>query len=267
MPTVEDGWPCFSPNGDSIAFVHWGDRGDSLRPTGLYVVGANGGKPRLVLRGNFIGPDWSPDGRLIAFVLAYGSPLYVVSPTGDSLRRITSFTGFSPSWSPDGRELLFATNHLDASGARVLWIVPFDGSPPRDISQHGTGEWLDGHWSPSGQQIAHCRYLTGVHDSELFIMDRDGSGGQRLTYNDARDGDPAWSPGDSLIAWTQDMGIRVMRPDGTGERTLSDGSDPAWSPDGRTIVFARIIQLGRSWNRHLFTMRVDGSGVRQITFE
>lgn len=96
--TVEDREPSFSPDGDSIAFAHWShDRSDSLRPSGLYVIGARGGTPRLVIRGSIMSPDWSPDGRWIAFVHAYGSPLFVVSPTGDSLRQITTFSGFYPS--------------------------------------------------------------------------------------------------------------------------------------------------------------------------
>src|SRR5262245_37103358 len=90
MPTVEDRDPSFSPDGDSIAFVHWAsDWRDTLRPTGLYVVGAAGGEPRLVLSGAIISPDWSPDGRWIAFTLAYGSPLFVVSPDGSGLRQMT----------------------------------------------------------------------------------------------------------------------------------------------------------------------------------
>lgn len=116
----------------------------------------------------------------------------------------------------------------------------------------------------------HMRYLTGVHDTELFVMDRDGGGGRRLTYNNVRDSDPAWSPHDSLIAWTQNMDICVMRVDGTGARSVMDGAQPAWSPDGRTIAFARQVRrgmLGRSWSRLLFAMRADGSGLSQITHE
>jgi Tol biopolymer transport system component len=60
-------------------------------------------------------PDWSPDGRLIAFVRHCGSgetseddEIYVIRPDGTGLRRVTSGPADdSPSWAPDGRRLAF----------------------------------------------------------------------------------------------------------------------------------------------------------------
>jgi Tol biopolymer transport system component len=59
--------------------------------------------------------------------------------------------------------------------------------------------------------------------------------------------------------------IYVVRTDGTGLRRLTDGwgwdIEPAWSPDGRRIVFVST----RDGRRNLYVMNADGSGVRRLT--
>jgi Tol biopolymer transport system component len=66
--------------------------------------------------------------------------------------------------------------------------------------------------------------------------------------------------------------IYVMRPDGTGLRKITSGDfyevTPAWSPDGRSIVFASTrccATAHSSGNYALYTMSADGSGLRRIT--
>lgn len=59
-----------------------------------------------------------------------------------------------------------------------------------------------------------------------------------------------------------DTGIYVINSDGTGRRLLTDdGLQASFLPDSRRIVFSRS-----SGNRvNLFTIRLDGTGLRQIT--
>ena len=45
-------------------------------------------------------------------------------------------------------------------------------------------------WSPSGNSIAFVSYLDG--DAEIFVMEADGGGQQRLTNNEAEDTGPSW---------------------------------------------------------------------------
>ena len=79
---------------------------------------------------------------------------------------------------------------------------------------------------------------------QLYVMNADGSGVQRISFGAGRYGSPAWSPRGDLIAFTKIQGglfhIGVMRPDGSDERlltrsTLDEG--PTWSPNGRVILF------------------------------
>jgi Tol biopolymer transport system component len=55
-----------------------------------------------------------------------------------------------------------------------------------------------------------------------------------------------------------------MEPDGSNVRDLTTGVGPAWSADGRRIVFSRSPRTGR--NSDLYVMRADGSHVRRLTF-
>jgi TolB protein len=65
--------------------------------------------------------------------------------------------------------------------------------------------------------------------------------------------------------------IYTVAPDGTDLRLLADvhAEYPDWSPDGSTVAFddGSIIAI-RDWSNargHVFTMRADGTGLRQVT--
>ena len=136
----------------------------------------------------------------------------------------------------------------------------------------------------AGDQIAFTVNRAGWN--EIWLMAADGTERARLTeleppQNDAAgNGDPAWSPDGSQIAFAGQIGtttedprrteIYVMRVDGTGRRRLTtndalDGN-PAWSPDGKRIAFARVSEFGTEQARGgLFVMDADGGNERQIT--
>ena len=109
-------------------------------------------------------------------------------------------------------------------------------------------------------------------DSEIFVMNADGSKKQQLTDNDVRDLDPAWSPDGKQILFVQgnetSFRIHLMEADGSRENLISaedsqtySDDGPAWSPDGEEIAFFS----DRDGDSEIFVVNVDGSGVRQLT--
>ena len=91
-------------------------------------------------------------------------------------------------------------------------------------------------------------------DSEIYVMNADGSGQTNLTNDPpppVDDRDPAWSPDGTKIAFARaaegHMNIFVMNADGSGRVNLTPGPEitdqansgiePTWSPDGTAIAY------------------------------
>jgi Tol biopolymer transport system component len=123
-------------------------------------------------------------------------------------------------------------------------------------------------WSPDGKRIAFTSFRHGRGD--IYVVNADGSGEQRLTTNPAHDDLATWSPDGSRIAFSSlrdgNFEIYVMNADGTGQTRLTtdpeDDFSPSWSPDGRRIAF----RSNRDSNGEIYVMNVDGTGQTRLTF-
>jgi Tol biopolymer transport system component len=104
---------------------------------------------------------------------------------------------------------------------------------------------------------------------EIYVMNSDGSGQQRLTNNTITDIDPAWSPDGTKIAFSTyrdgNYEIYVMNSDGSNQQRLTNNTvtdwEPAWSPDGTRIAFARY----EGDNLNIYVMDADGSNETRLT--
>jgi serine/threonine protein kinase/Tol biopolymer transport system component len=82
-------------------------------------------------------------------------------------------------------------------------------------------------------------------DSDLWVMNVDGTDSLRLTRTPHDEWWPDWSPDGSRVAYTVGSDIWVMNADGTGQRPLDICPSrrrytcvrPEWSPDGTQIAF------------------------------
>jgi hypothetical protein len=275
-PVLPTATPVVGAGSGKIAFVSWRggqDYGD------IYVMNVDGsGIMRLTDHpAGDDEPAWSSDGQQIAFVSTRhadaDNEIYIMNADGSSQTHLTN--GYKPSWSPDGRHIAFTSGR---DGNPEIYIINPDGSGLTRLTDHPDGDYSPS-WSPDGNQIAFSSarddprrpediyYPYQLH--EVYVMNADGSGEKRLTYDTGDD--PAWSPDSQWIAFVsrqdQNFEIFVMKADGSDLTRLTnhpanDGS-PTWSPDGRQIAFSSSLD-GSS---DIYVMNADGAGLTQLTFE
>jgi Tol biopolymer transport system component len=187
---------------------------------------------------NELDPAVSPDGTAIAYEVAASAdarPHVEVMTLATGSRRVeytsNDVTGIQPAWMRDGSAIVFVS---DAGGS------------PRLVQTAGGG-------------FARATFLGDVGNPNLPALR------------------PAPAPDGSTLAmslgavelfrtgWRRATPMRaalaVSDVRGAGLSILGEGSDPAWSPDGKRIAFVRVAD----GHTHLFVARADGTEPKQIT--
>jgi TolB protein len=209
-------------------------------------------------------PDWSPDGKQIAYTArdpATGRRI-ICTMNADSSNQHQIDEGTSPAWSPDGKLIAFSTaTEQPGSPASDICVMAPDGTGRKQVTKSNGKRRDFPTWSPNQQEIAYAEITpTNPPHVTVWIVNLDGSAPRHLTtgawhnldtagaiINTANDaGSPDWGINDEITIWSgveNNRGqIWRLKPDGTGRKQLTfsrqNNDDPRWSPDGKQILFS-----------------------------
>jgi len=227
--------------------------------------------------------------------------LHVLQPDLSSRDFIPDQPGLQrrAAWNPDGSRIAYGLTDLtDIRGRTLIWETDAEGSDPHLLSEDCDRpvclEENDPAYSPDGSRLVfvRTRAANGDDSPQSLVAIRNLESGEvtelEATSRAVSEGvnyHPRWSPdGDTIAYGVAAMGgdgaavgttVRLVGPDGENDRQLTDpgleAGDPEWAPDGsKLLVSTEPIRYWYSQNRrgpdrmHLYTVRPDGSDVRQL---
>jgi TolB protein len=267
------------PGHNGLIFFH-SNRVTNTNPTGDYEIFSmhpNGSHVRQLTNNtdDDLDPSVSANGSTVSFVrnvpgVGGQLELFVMDADGSGQTQVTHNTHseFVPSISPDGTHIAFQRDGQ-------IYTIAVDGSGETQLTTDGTND--NPAWSPDGTQVAFDRDPPPSPLNNHFIFTIDTQGGQ-LTRRTVINQDmayeeftPSWSSDGSQLAFVGRIhqneifvvSLAAPRDNVPTQLTFNtdDDRDPAWSPDGKRIVWART----PASNHELFVMHADGSGQRRLT--
>ncbi len=186
----------------------------------------------------------APQGRIVfsAQVDRENHEIFVVNADGSNLTRLSYQDGFDndPVWSPDGSKIAFVSTRF---GRWDICIMNADGSHVVRVTDHPANDFHPS-WSPDGQRLVfqsnrdtqNIKYGDGRDNFDvyqLYIVDINGSQVKRLTKDPyANDCDPAWSPDGKYIVFSSKHDFdesRIEIIDQEGNNRLVLASDATFS--------------------------------------
>jgi len=173
--------------------------------------------------------------------------LYMMNYDGQNQTRLTfnKVIDYMPAWSADGSAIAFTSYRNYAAGLYLLYPYEQNAGKPRIVPVSTKGTSNSPSFSPNGKWLAFCSSMDGDANAEIYVSTSDGRNIRRLTYNEAIDTAPCWSPNSREIAFISDRGgspqVYIMDAEGSSVRRVSFGGNhfdsPAWSPVGDRLVY------------------------------
>jgi TolB protein len=247
----------------------------------LAIADYDGANYRLLTSGRALvmTPRFSKSANKIAYysVVNRKGNIYILDLNSNSTELLGQFDGLShaPRFSEDGTKVLFSLakgmySHIHEMDLRTRKKTRLTTVPALNTSPY---------YSPDGANIVFVSNRSGT--PQLYVMDRAGEGSgtsaKRLTYAaGSRYFTPVFSPNGKYLAFTKihiptgQFYVGIMKPDGSGERTLAQGffvEAPTWSPNSQMIMYTRrtpINKKTRSDVARLYMIHINGTNEKEV---
>ena len=198
--------------------------------------------------------------------------------------------GAEAYFSPDDQSMIF-NGKTGNDEHHMVYTINIDGTNLKQINDKGADACS--YYHPDGNSIIwtstrdnldmHLGNYSDPKDypqgAELYTSNLDGSNVKRLTNNKYYDAEVAYSPDGTKILFGRQidykMDLWLMDADGTNEHQVTFTDD--WQEGGAFIMPDNETILYRAWKRedegkrskdmHIFTIKTDGTDIKQITHE
>ncbi|SEI37953.1 TolB protein [Allopseudospirillum japonicum] len=230
-----------------IAYITAQRLGEGQYQYRLQIADADGRRARVVLSSKepILSPDWSPDGRWLAYVsFETGRPAIFAQELATGRRtQLTAFRGLngSPSWSPDGRRLAMV---LSKDGNPELYLLDIASKRLTRLTNHFSID-TEPSWAPDGQSLVFTSNRSGSPQIyRLYLADNRV---ERITFEGNYNARPRFSAnGREIIFVHRASGLHefhIAAQDVTSKRlrkltsTTLDES-PSIAPNGSMLIYA-----------------------------
>jgi len=235
--------PSYSADGERIAFIRVPQPANSGQ---VWAMNADGSGQTQLTAGTAtardFGPEFSPDGKWIVFDRYNGTvttQVWIMRSDGSEQTPLTfgSDSSRSPSFSPDGTKIVFSHDSSAHMGEEI-WAMNADGSDQHPLTTaSSTQDDSDPSFSPDGQRIVFERF--NGSDSNVFVMNADGSGQTPVANASQFEISPTFSPDGTKIAFVRSSSgddLYTVDPDGNnltpvpGSVGVYEESPITWQP-------------------------------------
>ncbi len=228
-------------------------------------------------------PDWSPDGRFIAYASYRDDAveLWLLDAVSGRTWPVTrnGAVNVEPRFSPDGRRLVFVSTVYNRR-FHIHTIALDEGGAPGEIArlteEHESGlpryyyspfdHYISPSWSPDGKEIVFVSNRGHIWGSGGFfrMKAQPGSEMREIRYEETTwKARPDWSPDGRRIAYASYLGgqwhqVWLMTDEGGDVFPLTygefDATAPRWSRDGRRIAYIS----NQDGNTSLWVIEIPG---------